>query len=207
MRRLGLIARGAVAIFIVLLLVSSGVRADTTDTAVYGAGDYGGCSYGSCTLTLTSDGATSVDVVPTPAGKCTVQKDAVSVLTNSTTGYTLTAKTSTGNNDMTGASASITASSATPASPTILAMNTWGYRVDNLAGFGAGPTSAQNSGSVPSVAFAAMPASDESPTAIASSSGAANPAQITDVWYGVCADSSLPSDTYTTTVVYTAVTN
>lgn len=207
MRRLGLIARGAVAIFIVLLLASSGVRADTTDTAVYGAGDYGGCSYGSCTLTLTSDGATSVNVVPTPAGKCTVQKDAVSVLTNNTTGYTLTAKTSTGNNDMTGASASIAASSATPASPTILAMNTWGYRVDSLAGFGAGPTSAQSSGSVPSVTFAAVPASDESPTAIASSTGAANPAQVTDVWYGVCADSSLPSDTYTTTVVYTAVTN
>lgn len=207
MRRMGQIARGVVAVVVVLLFAGSSAYADTTDTAVYGAGDYGGCSYGSCTLTLTSDGATSVNVVPTPAGKCTVQKDSVSVLTNSTTGYTLTAKTSTGNNDMTGASDSIAASSATPASPAILSMNTWGYRVDNLAGFGTGPTSAQSSGSVPSVTFAAVPASDEPPTAIASSSSAANPAEITDVWYGVCADSSLPSDTYTTTVVYTAVTN
>ena len=124
MIRLGKIARGTVAVIASLLFVGSSVYADTTDTAVYGAGDYGGCSYGSCTLTLTSDGTASVDVVPTPTGKCTVQKDTVSVLTNSTTGYTLTAKTSTGNNDMTGSSASIAASTATPSSPAILGMNT-----------------------------------------------------------------------------------
>jgi hypothetical protein len=29
----------------------------------------------------------------------------------------------------------------------------------------------------------------------------------TTVWYGVCADSSVPAGSYTTTITYTAVTN
>lgn len=195
-------------VFAAAVLLSGGeVSADTTDTAVYGAGNYSGCDYGTCAITLTSGGSTNVNVVPTPAGKCTVQSDTASVLTDSTVGYSLTMTTSTTNNAMLGSSGSISASSGTAASPVTLAMNTWGYRVDSLAGFGAGPTTSQSSGSVPSVTFAGVPPSNLAGTIVASSSGPADPAVDTTVWYGVCADSSIPAGSYTTTVTYTAVTN
>jgi hypothetical protein len=181
-------------------------HANTTDDATYGAGNYGGCAYGSCTITLSGGSTTNVDVIPSSSGKCTVKSDTVSVLTDSPAGYSLTMTTSTTNNALAGPS-SISASSGTSVAPTTLAMNTWGYRVDGLGSFGAGPTSTQTSGSVPSVTFAAVPASNQSAAQIASSASPANPAVNTTVWYGVCANASLPSGNYAATVTYTAVTN
>ncbi len=204
-----LLTTTAMLIGLVLAIASIGgfVYADTSDSATYGSGAYGGCDYGSCTITLTSGGSTAVNVAPTPTGTCTVQSDTASVLTDSTTGYSLTMTTSTTNNAMVSGSDSISPSSGTEASPLTLAMNTWGYRVDGLGGFGAGPTTAQISGSIPSVSFAGVPASNQTATQVASAAGPANPAVDTTVWYGVCADSNVPSGTYTTTVTYTAVTN
>lgn len=181
--------------------------ADTTDSSVYGSGSFGNCDYGTCTITLTDTGTPTLTVVPTPSGVCSVQSDTVSVLTDSTTGYSLTMTTSTTNNTMQGASTSLAASSGTSSAPVTLAVNTWGYRVDGLAAFGAGPTTAQSSGSVPSVTFAGVPASNQSSTQVAFSNSPANPAVDTKVWYGVCANASIPVDTYSATVVYTAVTN
>lgn len=189
------------------LFATTAVFADTTDSTVYGSGNFGNCDYGSCTITLTSSGIASMAVVPTPAGKCTVQSDGVSVLTDSTTGYSLTMTTNSISNAMTSGVGNITASSGTPAVPAILSMNTWGYRVDSLGSFGAGPTTTQNSGSIPSVTFAGVPANNQAPAQIASSSSPANPAVTTTAWYGVCANSTVPSGNYTTTITYTAVTN
>lgn len=187
--------------------MSERAYANTTDSTNYGSGGYNNCDYGACTITLTSGGATHVNVIPTSGGACTVQNDIVSVLTDNSTGYSLTMTTSTTNNSMVGGSASIGTSSATAAAPTTLAMNTWGYRVDGLSGFGTGPTTSQNNGSVPSVSFAGVPASNQTATAIASSGSLANPAVSTTVWYGVCANATLPSGAYSTTITYTAVTN
>lgn len=181
--------------------------ADTTDSSVYGSGSFGDCDYGTCTITLTDTGTPTLTVIPTPTGVCSVQSDTVSVLTDSTTGYSLTMTTSTTNNAMQGASTSLAASSGTSSTPTTLAVNTWGYRVDGLASFGTGPTTAQSSGSVPSVTFAGVPASNQSSTQVSYSTSPANPAQDTKVWYGVCANASIPVDTYSATVVYTAVIN
>lgn len=189
------------------LAFSLDAHADTTDSATYGSGSFGNCDYGACTITLTSGGTTNVNVVPTTAGKCTVQSDTPSVLTNNSAGYSLTMTTSTTNNAMTGPSGNISASSGTSGSPVALAMNTWGYRVDGVAGFGAGPTSSQSSGSVPGGSFAGVPASNQAGTIVASSSSAANPAVSTTVWYGVCANSAVAAGTYSVTVTYTAVTN
>lgn len=198
----------ALVALMTLVIIGPGIaRANTTDSAAYGSGGYGNCSYGSCTITLTSSGTTNVNVVPNTAGKCTVQSDVASVLTDNPTGYSLTMTTSTTNNAMTSTSGSIPTSTGTAASPIILAMNTWGYRVDGLSGFGAGPTSAINSGSTPSTTFAKVPPSDQAGTQVASSSNAANPAVNTTVWYGVCANSAIPAGSYTVTVTYTAVTN
>lgn len=190
-----------------LVCMTTPALADTTDSTVYGSGNFGDCDYGSCTITLSSTGVSNMAVVPTPTGKCTVQSDGVSVLTDSTTGYSLTMTTSTTNNAMTSGAGSIAASGGTLATPAVLAMNTWGYRVDGLGAFGAGPTTAQSSGSVPSVTFAGVPASNQSAAQIASSSSPANPAATTTAWYGICANSSVPSGNYTTTITYTAVTN
>lgn len=198
------------AVFLLLGLLAVGVpvaQADTTDSTVYGSGNYGNCDYGSCTITLSGGGSKTLNVVPTPTGKCTVQSDTASVLTDSTSGYSLTMTTSTTNNAMTSGSNSIAASSGTASSPVTLAMNTWGYRVDGLSGFGTGPTSAQSSGSIPSVSFAGVPASNQAGTQVASSGGPANPAVTTTVWYGLCANASQSSGNYSVTVTYTAVTN
>lgn len=192
---------------LVALCVVPTTYADTTDSYVYGSGSFGDCDYGTCTITLTDSGVPTLTVVPTPTGACTVQSDTVSVLTDSTTGYSLTMTTSTANNAMQGTSASLAASSGTASAPATLAANTWGYRVDGLAAFGSGPTTVQNSGSTPSVTFAGVPSSSQSATQVAYSTSPANPAQNTTTWYGVCANSSIPADTYSATVVYTAVTN
>jgi hypothetical protein len=195
-------------LFVGLAIVTSPVvRADTTDSTVYGSGNYGSCDYGSCTITLSSGGSTTLNVAPTPGGKCTVQSDTATVLTDSTSGYSLTMTTSTTNNAMTSTSGSIAAVSGSAASPATLGVNTWGYRVDGLAGFGAGPTTSQNNGSTPSVTFAGVPPSNLAGTQVASSNGPANPAVGTTIWYGLCANSSQPSGSYSVTVTYTAVTN
>lgn len=189
------------------LIAGSGiVYADTSDSTTYGSGNYGNCEFGSCTITLMSGSNTVVNVTPSGGGACTVASDTVSVLTSNDTGYTLTLNTATTANAMTGAS-TIAASSGTAASPTTLAMNTWGYRVDGLSGFGAGPTSAVSNGSVPSVTFAGVPPSDQAATPVASSNVLANPAEETTVWYGLCADGSITSGSYSVDVTYTAVTN
>lgn len=191
----------------VILLAGGGASADTSDNTTYGSGNFGDCNYGSCTITLTSGGATDVNVSPTPLGKCSVQSDIVSVLTDSTSGYSLTMTTSTTDNAMSGTGGTIDAASGTSAAPLTLTMNTWGYRVDGLGGFGAGPTNAQTNGSVPSVSFAGVPASNQTPTAVATAAGPANPAEDTTVWYGLCADDSVTSGDYDVSVVYTAITN
>lgn len=181
--------------------------ADTTDSSVYGGGNYGNCDYGTCTITLNSGGTTNIDIIPTASSTCTVQSDTASVLTDSGSGYTLTMATSTTDNSLIGSSSSIAASSGTLASPGTLAANTWGYRVDGIGGFGTGPTSAQTNGSTPSLSFAGVPTSNQPGATIASSSSPANPAEDTTIWYGVCANSTLQAGTYTGTVVYSAVVN
>jgi hypothetical protein len=208
-KKMKAISRVLMGAAFIAVLICSGLQlahADTTDNYTYGSGSYGGCAYGSCTITLSGGSTANVGVLPSGSGKCTVQNNVISVLTDSPGGYSLTMTTSTTNNALTGPS-SITATSGTTGSPITLAMNTWGYRVDGLGGFGAGPTNAQTNGSTPSVTFAAVPASNQSPVQIASTASAANPAVNTTVWYGVCANASLTAGNYAATVTYTAVTN
>jgi len=173
----------------------------------YGSGTYGACGFGSCSLTIGSSGTVALDVTPTASGSCTIQKDSVSVLTSNSSGFTLTLADSSTNTALLNGAASISATTATQASPSALAANHWGYRVDGIGGFGAGPTSAQSNATPSSATFAGVPASNGTASTLASTSSAANPAVITSVWYGVCANTSVTSGTYTSQVTYTAVTN
>jgi hypothetical protein len=200
------VATSVLLLAAVFLMSGLSVSADST----YGSGLYGSCQYGSCSITVTSSGTVNLNVSPAPGGVCTVQSDSVAVLTDNSNGYNLTVTDSSTNTHLINGSNTISASSGTYASPTNLATNTWGYRVDGLGSFGSGPTTAQSNvtpSTISSLTFAGMAASNQTPVQLANTSAPADPAQTTTVWYGVCADQTQPNGTYSTQVTYTGITN
>jgi hypothetical protein len=199
--------RSLVAGMTTVFFLCGGMAAAYT-SGTYGSGTYGSCEYGNtCSITLTSGGTVHLDVTPATGGRCTIQSDTASVLTDDSNGYTLTLADNTTNTALDDGSATIAATGATIGSPAALTANTWGYRVDGLGSFGAGPTTAQSNISVPSTVFAGIKASNQTADIIATTSSAADPAQVTTIWYGACADTSLSSGIYTTQVTYTAIAN
>ena len=174
----------------------------------FGSGTYGSCEYGvTCSISLTSNGSISLNITPTSSGACTINSDSASVLTDDSNGYTLTLADISTSTALTNVAATIATTSGTVSSPTSLSGNSWGYRVDSLGGFGSGPTTSQSNISRPSTTFAGIVASDQTADTIATTSGAADPAVSTTVWYGACADTTASAGAYTTTVLYTAVSN
>jgi len=173
----------------------------------YSAGTYGTCTYGTCSITLTTSGSVSADVTPAIGlTKCTVSNDVVTATTDSSTGYTVTLNDTDTSNSLNGPSA-ISASSSTSSSPSVLTANTWGYRVDSIDGFGAGPTTSISSASTPALTFAGVPISSGTPGLIRTTNTVDSGTVNTSVWYGVCANSSLQSGAYSDVVTYTAVIN
>lgn len=189
-----------------LLLLSQQAGADSSN---YGMGTYGSCSYNTCGVSLTSSGSINLNITPSAGTTCTVGSDSVAVTTDSSSGYTLQLNDTDTANQLAGAAtgSSIPATSATSGSPAALSAGHWGYRVDGMGSFGAGPTSALSNGAVPGVTFAAVPLSSGTPDTIATTSVPADPAVTTTVWYGVCASTAQASDTYTDNVTYTAIVN
>ena len=173
----------------------------------YDKGTYGACQYNTCSITISSSGTVSLDVTPTPSGACTTQSDDVSVFTDNSSGFTLSLGNSGTNTSLTNGSSNITSSTASQSSPAALTANTWGYRVDGVGGFGAGPTTAQTNISLNSTKFAGVPASNDLPDTLANTSVAADPAVDTTAWYSVCVNTSTVSGLYTSQVTYTAITN
>jgi hypothetical protein len=154
---------------------------------------------------FTTNGTVNVDVTPSGAGAQTIASDTVTISTNAPGGYTLQLAESTAQTALVSGSDTIPAISGTQASPAAASANTWGYRVDGIGGFGAGPTSAASNQPIGSLTFAAVPATASPNTIKATSSTATN--DTTTIWYQVSVDTSTPPGTYTNTVVYTAVTN
>jgi hypothetical protein len=155
---------------------------------------------------LTSSGTVNVDVVPSASGAQTIASDTVTVSTNDASGYTLQLAETGATSTLTSGSNTIPHSSGSLASPVAMAVNTWGYRVDGIGGFGAGPTSGQSSQAISgTIKFAAVPAT-ASPDTLKTTSGVATN-DTTSVWYGVAANTSQASGTYTNSVTYTATTN
>src|SRR5581483_3920557 len=108
---------------------------------------------------LTSNGTVNVDVVPSGGGSQTIASDTVTVSTSDSSGYTLTLAETGAASSLTSGGNTIPHSAGSQASPVAMAVNTWGYRVDNIGGFGAGPTSGQSSAAIGAIKFAAVPAS------------------------------------------------
>ena len=160
----------------------------------------------SSVISVSSNGTVNANVTPSGSGAQTIASDTVTVSTNDSSGYTLQLGETGASSAMTSGGNSIAASSGTQTTPVVMAVNTWGYRVDGVGGFGAGPTSAQSNGTISgSIKFAAVPASG-SPNTILTTSGTATNSTTT-VWYGIAANTSQPSGTYTNSVTYTATAN
>lgn len=161
---------------------------------------------GSVISAMTSGPTVTADVTPTGVGAQTISSDTVTVSTNNTLGYTLQLADSDTTTTLTSGSNTIAASAGTQASPIAQVANTWGYRVDGVGGFGAGPTSSQGSAAIGAIKFAGVPASNGTASTLkTTSTTAANDA--TTVWYGVAADTTQPNGTYTDSVTYTATAN
>jgi hypothetical protein len=177
--------------------------------STYGSGTYGTCTYNACGITFGSDPTVNIDVTPAAgATTCSVGSGQVQVSTDSSTGYTLSmADTDTDTALENGGTGTIASAAGTSASPVALSANKWGYRVDSINGFGAGPTSAISNASIPAVNFAAIPSSAATPDTIATSTSAASPYVSTYVWFGLCADASQPNGAYSDSVTYTVVVN
>ncbi|HTE22464.1 MAG TPA: hypothetical protein VK674_05495 [Candidatus Limnocylindria bacterium] len=173
----------------------------------YGSGAYDTCTYDTCGISVLTSGTVTLAVTPTSGGVNTTAEDEVIVETDASTGYTLTFLDSDTDTALTSGANTVTASGGTQASPVTLALNTWGYRVDSLASFGAGPTGAQNSDPNALYTFAGVPASNQTAHTLKSTSSAANPAEVTEVWFGARLDTAKPDGIYTGQVTYTAVTN
>jgi hypothetical protein len=180
-------------------LTSSAIASAATTTTTINS------SIGSVISVLTSSGTVTANVTPTGAGAQTIASDTVTVSTNNSAGYTLQLGDSDTNTNLVSGSNNIAASSGTQASPTAQSANTWGYRVDGVGGFGAGPTSAQSSAAIGSLTFAGVPTSGSPNTIKTTATTASN--DTTTVWYGVAANTAQPTGAYTDNVTYTATAN
>jgi hypothetical protein len=160
---------------------------------------------GSVISVFTTSGTVNVNVTPTGAGAQTIASDTVTVSTNDSSGYTLTLGETSAATSLVSGGNSIVHSTATQTTPLALTAGTWGYRVDSLGGFGAGPTSAANSQAIATTKFAGVPASGSPNTLKATASSASN--DTTTIWYSTAADTTQAAGTYTNSVTYTVTAN
>lgn len=190
-------------------LLSSFFTNAPVEAVRYSSGQYGTCTYDTCNITLASDGLVDIDVTPVGgATRCTVQHDTVTATTGSSTGYLVTVNNTDTTTSLEGPSSNtIPSVSGSAASPAALSANTWGYRVDSVASFGAGPTTAITNATVPVQTYAATPSSASAGGTVRSTTSADITPVDTSVWYGVCIDTLKPAGLYTGTVLYTAVVN
>ncbi len=188
----------AVATLLALVLSPAIAGAATGSTTVNSA-------ISSVISVFTTGGTVNVNVTPTGSGAQTIASDTLTVSTNDALGYTLQIADADTNTNLVSGSNNVAASAGTQTTPVAQAVNTWGYRVDSLGGFGVGPTTAQNSVAIGATKFAGMPASSAPNTIKTTATTASN--DTTTVWYAVAANTSQASGTYSDTVTYTVTAN
>ena len=156
-------------------------------------------------ISVSSNGTLTLSVTPATGGSQTTDDDTVSVTTNSSSGYTLTLADTDATTTLVNGGDSISAHSGTQASPSALANNSWGYRVDTIGGFGAGPGAASTNQTTNTLTFAGVPATGAANTIRTTATTASS--ETTSVWYSVKVDGTKPSGSYSDSVTYTATTN
>jgi hypothetical protein len=159
----------------------------------------------SSVISLSTSGTVNVNVTPSGAGVQTIANDTVTVSTNDTAGYTLQLGETGAGTTLLSGSNSIAADSGTQTTPTAETAGTWGYRVDSIGGFGAGPTTSASNTAIGSIKFAGVPASGSPNTIKTTATTATN--DTLSVWYGVAVNTAQPTGTYTNSVTYTATAN
>lgn len=175
-------------------IVAGAATANTTVNAVIGS-----------TISITTSNTVNLNITPVSGGNQTTQSDTVTINTNNSGGYTLTLQDVDANTNLVNGGNTIATSSSVPATPAALSNNTWGWRVDGLSGFGAGPTSGSTDQGTNTTTFAGMPANGSAFTLKTTATTATN--DVTTVWYSAKADTTKPNGTYADSVLYTATTN
>jgi hypothetical protein len=192
-----------------LRIVLSGIAIFGTPLAGYAATDTDNTTINASiasVISMTTSGTVSISVTPTSSGAFSSASDTITINSNNSAGFALTLSDSNTNTDLVKGSDTILAVAGTQASPTSgMTNNRWGYRVDSIGGFGAGPTSAESNVANSSYSWAGVPSS-ASPNTIKTTAAVATN-NTTTVWYGVKSDSTKPNGTYTDIVTYTATTN
>ena len=195
------VARLALAISIATLgLVAVPMMAQATATTTVSS------VVASVITLLSTSGTVNINTTPTGSGVQTIASDTVTVSTNDASGYTLQLGETSATTTLTSGGNTIAASSGTQGTPIAMANNTWGYRVDSIGGFGAGPTSpATNAAISGTIKFAGVAPSGSPNTIKTTATTASN--DTTTIWYGVATTTAQASGTYTNSVTYTAVAN
>lgn len=158
------------------------------------------------TISVQSTGNVNLSINPTAGqAKASSGKATVTVSTNNATGYNLKIGMNGADRNLKKGSDNITAHAGTLTAPSVLANNTWGYRVENVGGFAAGNMTAQSNVNDLTGTFAGVPASGAE--AQIKNHNAAAQSHHTDVLFGAKVDATKPSGTYTGTVVFTATAN
>ena len=143
-------------------------------------------------------------ITPDSTGRQSTNSDTVSANTNDTAGLNITMESNTATQAMTSGGNTIAAGSGSPASPATLTNNHWGWRIDSLAGFGAGPGAVLNSAAPSALTYAAVPAQG-APYTIKNTG--TNGSTSSTVWYSARVDNTQPIGSYSATVLYTFNTN
>ena len=182
------------AIIIIVPVVASAATASTTISSVVSA-----------VISLSTSGTVNINVTPAGAGVQTIDSDTATVSTNDTAGYTLKLGETGAGATLLSGSNNIPASTGTQTTPVAETAQSWGYRVDTVGGFGAGPTSSASNAAIGSIKFAGVAATGSPNTIKTTATTATN--DTTSVWYGVAIDTTQPSGTYTNSVTYTATVN
>ena len=196
-QKVSLLSTAALVAVFALIATTSG-QANAATTSV-------NSSIGSIISLFTTSGSVAINATPSAGGVQTIANDVVTVSTNDSAGYTLKLGETTASSALVAGGNSIVASSGTLASPVAQSVNSWGYRVDSIGGFGAGPTTGVTNAAIGAIKFAAIPAT-ATPDTIKTTAATAS-SDTTNVWYGVAVNTATPSGSYTNSVTYTAIAN
>jgi hypothetical protein len=196
-QRIGSVAAIAVVFGLVLSPAIASAATQSSNTTI-------NATIGS-TISITSGPTVSISLTPTAGGVVSSSSDTVSVSTNNAAGYVLTLADSDATTNLVNGGNNIPAHAGTQGTPTALANDTWGYRVDTVGGFGSGSTSAETNNGSSTTTWAGVPATGAPNTLKTTATTASG--DTTTVWYGVKATTAKPNGVYTDTVTYTATTN
>lgn len=173
----------------------------------YGTGTYGTCTFSTCSISLSTTGSVNLNASPTNDGIYTIQNDVVNITSGASTGYSLSVESATASTNLINGSDTISTTSGTFISPQFLDMNSWGYRVDNVGGFGSGPTTAVTNAASSSATFAGLPANGTPDVFMSKASASGVGGDNYNVWYGLHVDRTPSNGTYTQSVLYTVTQN